>query len=194
MMTEREVSERWAEMCRSAEATGHSALRVVEAHLLQTMQDLERARHEARRWIDIVNITQRKVEHLQALVTPPYPVRGLTRAHGLHLLNEAGKLIPVDADFSVDEDEGVQVEYVWIGAHDVAGMFWASHAERLAEQITARIKEDAADIRAEALAELRAAPELLEFAQEWLSRQGTDENYMVARARAAIARATGEAA
>jgi len=41
---------------------------------------------------------------------------------------------------------------------------------------------------------IAAAPGLLEFAQEWLSRQGTDENYMVARARAAIAKATGEAA
>jgi len=38
-----------------------------------------------------------------------------------------------------------------------------------------------------------AAPELLEFATEWLDRQGTDENYMVMKARAAIAKATGEA-
>jgi len=157
MMTEREVSERWAEMCRSAEQTGHSALRVVESHLLTAMQDLERARHEARRWVDIVNTTQRNVEHLQALVTPPDPVRGLTRAHGLHLMNDAGKLIPVDVDYSVDEDDGVSVEYVWVGAHDVSGMFWASHTELLAGQIAARIKEDAAEIRAEARAELRAA-------------------------------------
>lgn len=33
--------------------------------------------------------------------------------------------------------------------------------------------------------------ELLEFAQEWLERQGTDENYMTAKARAAIAKAEG---
>jgi hypothetical protein len=32
---------------------------------------------------------------------------------------------------------------------------------------------------------------LLEFVQEWLDRQGTDNNYMTAKARAAIAR-TGE--
>ena len=33
--------------------------------------------------------------------------------------------------------------------------------------------------------------ELLAFAQEWLERQGTDENYMTAKARAAIAKAIG---
>jgi hypothetical protein len=38
---------------------------------------------------------------------------------------------------------------------------------------------------------IAAAPELLEFAKEWLDRQGTDENYMVMKARAAIAKATG---
>lgn len=41
---------------------------------------------------------------------------------------------------------------------------------------------------------IAAAPELLEFAQEWLSRQGGDNNYMTAKARAAIAKATGERA
>ena len=47
--------------------------------------------------------------------------------------------------------------------------------------------------RAVADAYLRAAaPDLLEFAREWLGRQVTDENYMTAKARAAIARATGE--
>ena len=38
--------------------------------------------------------------------------------------------------------------------------------------------------------ESAAAPVLLTFAQEWLERQGTDENYMTAKARAAIAKAT----
>ena len=38
---------------------------------------------------------------------------------------------------------------------------------------------------------IAAAPELLAFAQEWLERQGTDENYMTAKARAAIAKAIG---
>lgn len=38
---------------------------------------------------------------------------------------------------------------------------------------------------------IAAAPELLEFAEEWLSRQGSDENYMTGKARAAIAKATG---
>ena len=33
--------------------------------------------------------------------------------------------------------------------------------------------------------------ELLAFAQEWLKRQGADENYMTAKARAAIAKAIG---
>jgi hypothetical protein len=41
---------------------------------------------------------------------------------------------------------------------------------------------------------IAAAPDLLEFAKEWLDRQGTDENYMVMKARAAIAKATGEQA
>ena len=39
---------------------------------------------------------------------------------------------------------------------------------------------------------IAAAPDLLAFAQEWLERQGTDENYMTAKARAAISKATGE--
>ena len=39
---------------------------------------------------------------------------------------------------------------------------------------------------------IAAAPELLAFVQEWLARQGTDENYMTAKARAAIAKAKGE--
>ena len=39
---------------------------------------------------------------------------------------------------------------------------------------------------------IAAAPDLLEFVAEWLSRQGNDKNYMTERARAAIAKATGE--
>ena len=35
--------------------------------------------------------------------------------------------------------------------------------------------------------------ELLEFAKEWLNRQGSDENYMTTKAREAIFKATGEA-
>ena len=41
---------------------------------------------------------------------------------------------------------------------------------------------------------IAAAPDLLEFAQEWISRQGTDSNYMTEKARAAIDKATGGAA
>ena len=41
---------------------------------------------------------------------------------------------------------------------------------------------------------IAAAPDLLEFAKEWLDRQGSDENYMTAKARAAIAKVTGETA
>ena len=37
---------------------------------------------------------------------------------------------------------------------------------------------------------IAAAPVLLAFAQEWLEQQGTDENYMTAKARAAVAKAT----
>lgn len=47
----------------------------------------------------------------------------------------------------------------------------------------------------EAAAELRRLhaenAKLLEFVMEWLERQGTDENYMVIKASAAIAKATG---
>ena len=38
---------------------------------------------------------------------------------------------------------------------------------------------------------IAAAPVLLAFAKEWLERQGTDENYMTAKARAAIAKVIG---
>lgn len=39
---------------------------------------------------------------------------------------------------------------------------------------------------------IAAAPDLLEFAEEWLSTQGSDENYMTEKARAALAKARGE--
>lgn len=39
---------------------------------------------------------------------------------------------------------------------------------------------------------IAAAPELLAFITEWLSRQGNDVNYMTEKARAAIAKAKGE--
>lgn len=39
---------------------------------------------------------------------------------------------------------------------------------------------------------IAASPELLEFAKEWLSRQGSDDNYMTAKARAVIAKAEGQ--
>lgn len=38
---------------------------------------------------------------------------------------------------------------------------------------------------------IAAAPKLLEFAKYWLSRQGSERNYMTGMARAAIAKATG---
>jgi len=38
---------------------------------------------------------------------------------------------------------------------------------------------------------IAAAPELLDFAKEWLARQGSDNNYMTEKARAAIAKAEG---
>lgn len=38
---------------------------------------------------------------------------------------------------------------------------------------------------------IAASPDLLAFAQEWLELQGTDENYMTAKARAAITKAIG---
>lgn len=39
---------------------------------------------------------------------------------------------------------------------------------------------------------IAAAPELLEFVCEWLDRQGSDENYMTAKAKAIISKVTGE--
>lgn len=38
---------------------------------------------------------------------------------------------------------------------------------------------------------IAAAPELLSFVKEWLDRQGSDENYMTAKARSVIAKAIG---
>ena len=38
---------------------------------------------------------------------------------------------------------------------------------------------------------IAAAPDLLAFVEDWLDRQGSDENYMTAKARAAIAKAIG---
>ena len=126
------------------------------------MQELERARYEARRWIDVVNATQSKVEHLQALVSPPDPKHGTTRAHGLHIMcPQTGKLVPVDVDYEFDEDTGIVPLYVWAGAHDISGWMRPFDEDKLAEQIAKRIKEDAAEQRAEqrgeALKELRAA-------------------------------------
>ena len=39
---------------------------------------------------------------------------------------------------------------------------------------------------------ITASPDLLEFVAEWLSSQGNDKNYMTEKARAAIAKATGD--
>ena len=39
---------------------------------------------------------------------------------------------------------------------------------------------------------IAAAPELLDFVKNWLSSQGSDDNYMTAKARAVITKATGE--
>ena len=39
---------------------------------------------------------------------------------------------------------------------------------------------------------IAAAPDLFEFIAEWLSSQGNDKNYMTEKARAALAKATGE--
>lgn len=39
---------------------------------------------------------------------------------------------------------------------------------------------------------IASAPDLLAFATEWLGSQGSDSNYMTEKARAVIAKATGE--
>ena len=164
MMTEREVSERWAEMCRSAEQTGPSALRVVESHLLTAMQDLERERHKSAKWVDVVNATQRKVvEHqatidkFRALLTPPDPKHGTSRMHGLDVMcPQTGSLICVDVDYETD-DSGITPLYVWLGVTDIAGFLDHSTEHRLIDQIAKINAENAAEIRAEARAELRAA-------------------------------------
>lgn len=40
---------------------------------------------------------------------------------------------------------------------------------------------------------IAAAPDMYAVLEEWLDRQGTDENYLVAKARAALAKARSEA-
>ena len=59
------------------------------------------------------------------------------------------------------------------------------HSEWLESLHTTKASKTAAELRR--LHEVNA--ELLEFAKEWLDRQGTDENYMVAKARTAITKA-----
>ena len=39
---------------------------------------------------------------------------------------------------------------------------------------------------------IAAAPDLFELIAEWLSSQGNDKNYMTEKARAALAKATGD--
>ena len=67
----------------------------------------------------------------------------------------------------------------------------SSDKHGLLAQVVWKMEDDERTPECEANARLiAAAPELLEFVKEWLDRQGSDENYMTAKARAAIAKAT----
>lgn len=162
-MTEKQVAERWAEICRSAESAGKSALRIIEAHLLKSLQDNATLAADRDRWVDVAGKHQVEAAKLRAAAELPAPLHGLIRAHTLHIIDSmTAKLREVAADYEVDADDGVvQVLYVWLGTHEVMSMITPAQDLALCKQIAARLAaesaEDAAELRAEARAELRAA-------------------------------------
>jgi hypothetical protein len=138
-MTEKEVAERWAEICRSAESAGKSALRIIEANLLRAMNDLAAMEADRNRWVDVAG--ERAATEL------PAPLNGLVRAHGLHIIDSmTGKLREVAADYEVDHDDGVvQVLYVYLGAHEIMSLITPEHDLVLCKQIAARIAAEQLD-------------------------------------------------
>ena len=131
------VIAEWAEICRSAQ--GPQALRIVESALLKSMKEVQMVRAQ-----------------LAAFLLPD-PKHGTTRVHGLHLLDRmTGALIPVTVDYEMDEGEVIPL-YVWIASVDVMSFITPEEELRLATQIADNLQRDAAEIRAEMQAEMRAA-------------------------------------
>ena len=132
-----QVTAEWAEICRSAQ--GPQALRIVESALLSSMK------------------RERKLEAQLAAFLLPDPKHSTVRAHGLHLLDRmTGALIPVTVDYEMDEGEVIPL-YVWIASVDVMSFLTPEEELRLSAQIAGNLQRDAAEIRAEMQAEMRAA-------------------------------------
>jgi len=72
------------------------------------------------------------------------------------------------------------------------GAPYTPHYSDVATLIAETVSDERRSIQEANARLISAAPELLDFAKEWLERQGTDENYMVMKARAAITKATGQ--
>jgi len=162
-MTERQIAERWAEICRSAESAGRLALRILEGNLLKALQDNAVLTADRNRWVDVAGKHQMAAAELRAAAELPAPLHGVVRAHCLHIIDAmSAKLREVAADYEVDEGDGVvQVLYVWLGTHEIMSMITPAQDLALCAQIAARLAKesakDAAELRAEARAELRAA-------------------------------------
>jgi hypothetical protein len=153
-MAENEIAERWAELCRSAESAGAQSLRILEAALLKAMNDCASMEADRNRWVDVAGERALQVEghrttidQLRARLTPPSPKHGLTRAHNLHIKNEAGQLIEVSVDYEIDQETGhIFALYVWLGNVEIMEMLRPWHDLAITKQIQARLDEDAAEM------------------------------------------------
>lgn len=148
-MTPKEIAERWADMCRSAESAGAQALRILEANLLKAMNDCASMEADRNRWVDVAGERGLQIEghrttidQLRARHTPPRPKYKATRACGLHLIDDmTGKITAVDVDYNIDNGAIVST-HVWLGAHDIMIFLAPEHDIRLAQQIEKRLKEE----------------------------------------------------
>lgn len=132
------VIAEWAEICRAAEYS-RDGKGAIESALLKSMKEAQKLRAQ-----------------LAAFLLPD-PKHSTVRAHGLHLLDRmTGALIPVTVDYEMDEGEVIPL-YVWIASVDVMSFLTPEEELRLATQIADNLQRDAAEIRAEMQAEMRAA-------------------------------------
>jgi hypothetical protein len=150
-MTPNEIAERWAEMCRSAESAGAQALRILEAALLKAMNDCASMEADRNRWVDVAGERALQVEghrmtidQLRARLTPPSPLHGLVRVHGLHIIDSmSGKLREVCADYEEGPADGeVGLNAVWLGAHEIMSMITPEQDVALCKQILAHIERE----------------------------------------------------